>query len=388
MTIALVVSMVGAAAWIYLLAFRGMFWQLRERDEDGPAASSAVWPSVVAIVPARDESETIERSIGSLLGQDYPGPFRVLVIDDQSSDGTGPRAQALDAGGTRLEVLRGSELPPGWTGKLWAMKQGVMQAAVAGPDYIWFTDADIVHSSDNLRQLVVRAQSRGLVMVSLMAKLRCESFAERFLIPAYVFFFAMLYPFSWVNRRAHAIAAAAGGCVLLDRAALERAGGIDSIRNEIIDDCALARRMKQQGPIWLGLTERAVSIRPYPRLADVRRLISRSAYAQLGYSPILLLGTLAAMIVIYGAPPFVALLGSGEARLAAGLSWLCMAAVFQPILHFYRRSPLWGVALPVIGVFYAAFTVDSAVQFWRGQGGMWKGRIQTVTRQDERSGRT
>ena len=176
--------------------------------------------------------------------------------------------------------------------------------------------------------------------------------------------------------------------MLVDRAALERAGGIDSIRNEIIDDCALARRMKQQGPIWLGLTERALSIRPYPHVVDVRRLISRSAYAQLGYSLILLLGTLAAMIVIYGAPPFIALFGADEARLAAGLSWLCMAAVFQPILHFYRRSPLWGVALPVIGVFYAAFTVDSAIQFWRGQGGMWKGRIQTVTRQDERSGRT
>jgi len=176
--------------------------------------------------------------------------------------------------------------------------------------------------------------------------------------------------------------------MLVGREALERAGGIDSIRGEIIDDCALGRRMKQQGAIWLGLTERALSIRPYPHLDDIRRLIARSAYAQLGYSPILLLGTLAGMIVIYGAPPFIALLGSGVERLAAGLSWLCMAAVFQPVLHFYRRSPLWGVALPLIGLFYAAFTVDSAIQFWRGRGGMWKGRIQTMTRQNERSGGT
>lgn len=387
MMIATVISFAGAAAWIYLLIFRGMFWRLRERDDD-LVASCASWPSVVAIVPARDEIATIEQSIGSLLAQDYSGHFRILLVDDQSSDGTGPRAQTLDEHGARLEVLRGSEPPPGWTGKLWALKQGVIHAGAASPDYLWFTDADIVHSPDNLRQLIARAKAGRLVMVSLMAKLRCESFAERFLVPAYVFFFAMLYPFAWVNRAANSTAAAAGGCVLVDRAALERAGGIDSIRNEIIDDCALSRRMKQQGPIWLGLTERAVSIRPYPHVGDIRRLIARSAYAQLGYSPILLVGTLAGMSVIYGAPPLIALLGSAEARLAAGLSWLCMAAVFQPILHFYRRFPLWGLALPLIGVFYAAFTVDSAIQFWRGRGGLWKGRIQTITRQDERSGRT
>ena len=387
MILAAIVSFVGLAAWVYLLGFRGMFWRLRERDDDDAALSCETWPSVVAIVPARDEAETIERAIGSLLAQDYPGPFRILLVDDQSSDGTGPRAQALDNSG-RLEVLRGSEPPPGWTGKLWAVKQGVVHAAAAGPAYLWFTDADIVHASDNLPQLVARAQRGRMVMVSLMAKLRCDSFAERFLVPAYVFFFAMLYPFAWVNRAANATAAAAGGCVLVDRAALERAGSIDSIRGEIIDDCALARRMKKQGPIWLGLTERAVSIRPYPDLSDIRRLIARSAYAQLHYSPILLLGTLGAMLVIYAAPPFLALLASDEARAAAGLSWICMATVFQPILHFYRRSPLWGVALPVIGLFYAAFTVDSAIQFWRGQGGMWKGRIQAVARRDERSGRT
>ena len=387
MMFAVVMSFVGAAVWIYLLGFRGMFWRLRERDDADAVASPETWPSVVAVVPARDEIATIERSVGSLLAQDYAGHFRILVIDDQSSDGTGPRAQALDGSGL-LEVVRGTEPPLGWTGKLWALKQGVVRAGAARPDYLWFTDADIVHSPDNLRCLVARAETGRIVMVSQMAKLRCESFAERFLIPAYVFFFAMLYPFSWVNRAGDSTAAAAGGCMLVGREALERAGGIDSIRGEIIDDCALGRRMKQQGPIWLGLTERALSIRPYPHLDDIRRLIARSAYAQLGYSPILLLGTLAGMIVIYGAPPFIALLGSGVERLAAGLSWLCMAAVFQPVLLFYRRSPLWGMALPLIGLFYAAFTVDSAIQFWRGRGGMWKGRIQTMTRQNERSGGT
>lgn len=387
MMLAVIVSVIGVAAWIYLLAFRGVFWRFRERDGGNAWVRCEAWPSVVAIVPARDEIETIERSIGSLLIQDYPGAFRILLVDDQSSDGTGARAQALDGSG-RLEVLRGAEPPSGWTGKLWAMKQGVIHAGAAGPDYLWFTDADIVHAPDNLRLLVARAETRRLVMVSLMARLRCESFAEHFLIPAYVFFFAMLYPFSWVNRTSHTMAAAAGGCMLVDRAALERAGGIDSIKSEIIDDCALGRRMKQQGPIWLGLSERALSIRPYPRIGDIRRLIARSAYAQLGYSPIVLLGTLAAMIAIYAAPPFIAVLGSGEARLVAGLSWLAMAAAFQPILSFYRRSPLWGVALPLIGLFYAAFTVDSAIQFWRGRGGMWKGRFQTMTRQNERSGGT
>jgi hopene-associated glycosyltransferase HpnB len=277
-------------------------------------------------------------------------------------------------------VLSGAEPPPGWTGKLWALKQGVAHLAGRQPDYFWFTDADVAHSPGNLKRLIARAEAGGLVMVSLMAKLRCVSLAERFLIPAYVFFFAMLFPFSRVNRLDDPTAAAAGGCIILRRDSLERAGGVDSIRREIIDDCALARRMKLQGPVCLALTESAVSLRPYPHLGDIRQMVRRSAYAQLRYSPLLLLGTLAGMIGIYAAPPFIALLGGGGARVAAALSWLCMAVMFQPMLHFYRRSPLWGLALPAIGLFYAAFTLDSAIQFWRGRGGMWKGRFQTMTR--------
>ncbi|HEX3484137.1 MAG TPA: glycosyltransferase [Micropepsaceae bacterium] len=373
------VSVVALAAWIYLLAFRGMFWRMRERDDGDIPFSGGAWPSVTAIVPARDEAAAIAQSLASLLAQDYPGDFRIVLVDDQSSDGTAETAQVLDNSG-RLEVLRGAEPPAGWTGKLWALKQGTVHAAVRQPDYFWFTDADIAHTHDNLRQLVGRAQRDRLVMVSLMAKLRCESFAERLLIPAYVFFFAMLFPFSRVNRPKDSMAAAAGGCILLEREALERAGGIDSIRREIIDDCALGRRMKMQGPIWLGLTERAVSLRPYPQIRDIGQMVARSAYAQLGYSPLLLAGTLAGMLAIYAAPPFIALFGTDAARVAAGLAWCCMAVAFQPMLIFYRRSAFWGLTLPLIGILYAAFTVDSAIQYWRGRGGMWKGRIQTMTR--------
>ncbi len=377
MSAAFFVSSLALAGWIYLFGFRGMFWRASERD-DRPASDPPTWPSVVAVVPARDEAELIGESIGSLLRQDYPGDFRVILVDDQSSDDTAGLARGFDADG-RLSVIQGTARPPGWTGKLWALKQGVVHAGENHPDYFWFTDADIAHTKDNLRHLVGRAEHDSLVMVSLMAKLRCESLAERFIVPAFVFFFQMLFPFSWVNRRDNPVAAAAGGCMLLRRDALEKAGGIDSVRREIIDDCALARRMKAQGPIWLGLTERAVSLRRYQYLRDIRQMVSRSAYAQLRYSPMLLAGTIAGMATLYVAPPLIASFGAGAARLEAGLCWFCMAVAYQPILIFYRRTPFWGLALPIIGLFYAGFTVHSAIQHGRGLGGMWKGRAQAMT---------
>ncbi len=379
MSLPLTLSLISLAVWGYLLTFRGGFWLARERDDLGaPPHAFATRPSVTAIVPARDEADLIARSIGSLLAQDYPGEFRIIVVDDQSSDGTADIARALESHG-RFEVLRGEEKPSAWTGKLWALKQGVLRAgAERPPDVFWFTDADIVHSSDNLRCLVERMERNNLVMVSLMAKLRCESFAERSLIPAFVYFFQMLFPFSQVNRRDTRTAAAAGGCILVRREAFERAGGIDSVRHEIIDDCALARRLKAQGAVWLGLTERACSLRRYERIGDVGRMIARSAFAQLRYSAVLLIGTIAGMAVIFAVPPVIVVLGTGEARLAAALAWLCMAVSFQPMLRFYRRTPLWGLALPLIALFYAAFTVASAVQFWSGRGGYWKGRIQAM----------
>jgi hopene-associated glycosyltransferase HpnB len=366
------------AIWLVLLFGRGFFWLARERDDREEAPPPQNWPSVIAVVPARDEADVIVRSIGSLLAQDYPGSFRVILVDDQSSDNTALEAQALTD--KRLEILHGAAHPPGWTGKLFAVSQGVARAnAENAADYLWLTDADIFHNPDNLRRLVARAEAGKLVLTSLMAKLRCESFAERFLIPAFVFFFDMLFPFGWVNNPRKRMAAAAGGCMLVKRAALARAGGIESIRNEIIDDCALGRRLKAQGPIWLGLTERAVSLRPYPRIADIRRMVSRSAYAQLGYSPLTLVSTVLGMTLLY-IIPLAGLAMGGLAALAGALAWAVMTLAYQPMLHFYRRSPFWGVALPLIGVFYAAFTVDSAVQHWRGRGGMWKGRAQAIAR--------
>ena len=362
--------------WLVLLLGRGFFWLARERDDRAVPSEPGRWPSVAAVVPARNEADVIARSIGSLLGQDYPGAFRVVLVDDQSGDGTGHAARAL--GNERLTVLDGAPHPAGWTGKLFAVSQGVAKA-IAGnpPDYLWLTDADIAHAPDNLRHLVARAESGNLVLVSLMAKLNCESLAEHFLIPAFVFFFDMLFPFAWVNDPRRRTAAAAGGCMLVRRDALERVGGIEAIRTEIIDDCALGRVLKAQGQIWLGLTERAVSLRPYPHIGDIRHMVSRSAYAQLQYSPALLAGTVLGMALLYVAPLAGFLVG-GLAALFGAFAWAAMTVAFQPMLHFYRRSPFWGLALPLIGVFYAAFTVDSAVQVWRGRGGMWKGRAQAI----------
>jgi hopene-associated glycosyltransferase HpnB len=377
-----IIAALALATWVYLLTAHGGFWRMRERDDlDIPPATPADWPSVVAVVPARNEADVIARSIGDLLAQDYPGAFRVILVDDNSDDGTAAAARAAAdrlGAGDRLTVLSGAPLPRGWTGKLWAVGQGIEAASAHAPDYLLLTDADIAHTADNLRALVSRAEAQGRVLVSLMARLTTETFAERMLIPAFVFFFDMLYPFGWVNDPGREMAAAAGGCMLARRAALEAAGGIESIRAEIIDDCALGRRMKAQGPIWLGLTERAVSLRPYRNVGEIGKMVSRSAYAQLGYSPLLLAGCLLGMALVYLAAPLLTLFGHGLARGLGLAAWAAMALAFQPILKFYRRSPIWGVALPLIGALYTVFTLDSAIQVWRGKGGMWKGRAQAA----------
>ena len=368
-------ALLPVAVWLYLLAFRGRFWVMAERDDADDPPAPAAWPSVVAVVPARNEADVIARSIGSMLAQDYPGAFRIVLVDDQSSDGTGDAARKLD-GTARLDVITGSPRPAGWAGKVWAMKQGVERAGAS--DYIWFTDADIDHRPENLRKLVSRAEHGHLVLTSLMVKLHCKGWAEAYLIPAFVFFFDMLYPFAHVNDPRNKTAAAAGGCMLARRDALERAGGIAAIQSEIIDDCALGRAMKRQGPIWLGLTERAASIRPYAGMPEIRRMVARSAYAQLGYSPLALLGTILGMLVVYAAAPALALFARQSAQASGILAWAAMALSFQPIAKFYRVSPLWGLALPLIGFVYTLFTLDSAVQHWRGRGGMWKGRAQAM----------
>jgi len=372
------------AIWLYLLVARGGFWLARERDDDNPSwrgSASDHWPAVTAVIPARDEAECVGQTVASLLRQDYPGAFNVIVVDDQSRDGTARvarEAAAAIGAGERLTVLTGRALAAGWTGKLWAQQQGVELAVKASepPAYLLFTDADIVYAPDALSRLVARAQQGRFVLTSLMVKLRCQSLAERAFIPAFIFFFQMLYPFAWANNPRRAAAAAAGGCMLVRREALRAAGGMIAIRNALIDDCALAKNLKLRGPIWIGLTESVHSIRAYPSITDIRRMVSRSAYAQLRYSPLALAATICGLAMTYLAPVALALFADCAAKFIGILVWLLMAIALRPTLRFYRVSMFWGLALPAIAAVYMAFTVDSAYQHARGRGGMWKGRAQ------------
>jgi hopene-associated glycosyltransferase HpnB len=369
--------------WLYLIAARGGFWLAAERDDDGAGRSTAdaPWPAVAAVIPARDEAACVGDTITSLLRQTYPGTFRVILVDDGSRDGTAQVAH--DAAAARgatdcLTVVPGLPLPAGWTGKLWAQAQGVelADALKEPPDYVLFTDADIVYGPDVLTDLVARARAGGLVLTSLMVKLRCVSFAERLFVPAFIFFFQMLYPFAWVNDPRRATAAAAGGCMLVRRETLRAAGGMAAIRTALIDDCALGKNLKQHGPIWLGLTERVHSIRDYPKIGDIRRMVARSAYAQLHYSPLLLIGTVIGLMLTYLAPVALTVFADGFAQYLGLVTWLMMTFALRPTLRLYGLSALWGLVLPAIAAAYMAFTLDSAYQHARGRGGMWKGRAQ------------
>ena len=381
-------SFLPLAVWAYLLVGRGWFWRCGERDAAAAAASEArspdapgAWPNVVAVIPARDEADSIGQSVGSLLRQDYPGRFSIVVVDDQSSDGTAAVASAAASaasGADRLQVVTGSDVPPGWTGKLWAMRQGlaVVEADAEPPEFVLFSDADIAYAPHMLRRLVAIARSKDSVLTSVMVKLRCESLAERWLAPAFVFFFQMLYPFAWVNDPRRGAAAAAGGCMLARRSALGLAGGLDALRSALIDDCALAALMKRRGAIWLGLTEDAHSLRAYPAFADFGRMVARSAFAELRYSPLRLIGAVAGMALVYVAPPLFALAAHGVARWAGELAWATMALSLAPTLRLYARPLTGGFVLPAIAVAYLVFTLQSAAQYWRGRGGYWKGRFQ------------
>jgi hopene-associated glycosyltransferase HpnB len=375
------VALLALAIWLYLICARGAFWLGVFDDVRTPAAMRSA-PSVTAVIPARNEAECVGASIGSVLAQDYAGELAVVLVDDDSSDGTADVARAAAAtqprAAGRLTVATGDPLPPGWTGKMWALKCGiaVAQSAPQPPKYLLLTDADIAHAPDTVASLVTRAEAGGYVLTSLMAKLRCESFAERVHVPAFIYFFAMLYPFAWVDRPDNATAAAAGGCMLVRADALRAAGGIACIRAALIDDCALAAEMKRQGPIWLGLTQRVRSIRPYPRFGDFKRMVARSAYAQLNYSPLLLIGTVLAMTLVYLAPPGLALAATGLPRLLGIAAWALIALSFQPTLRLYGLSSLWGIALPAIAFLYMLYTVMSAIDYAAGRGGTWKGRVQ------------
>jgi hopene-associated glycosyltransferase HpnB len=388
MTMPLVAAL-SLAAWVYLVWFRARFWRCDQRLDDDAPGPPPRWPDVVAVVPARDEADVIERSLGSLLGQDYPGRFSVVLVDDGSSDGTGEAARRLAArhpSGARLTVLQAAALPEGWTGKMWAVASGVARARAIDPaaPYLWLTDADIAHAPGVLRALVARAEAHKLDLTSVMALLHCKSAWERLLIPAFVYFFQKLYPFPRVNDRAAALAGAAGGCMLVRRAALEAIGGIEKIRSQVIDDCALARELKAKGPIWLGLSRDVRSIRPYAGLAGIWRMVARSAYDQLGYSPLMLAATVAGMLIVYLAPPLLALgqpwHGSALAASLGAAAWVLMAFSYVPALQLYRQPPVLGLLLPVAGLLYDLMTLDSALAYYRGRGAWWKGRAQAPVR--------
>jgi hopene-associated glycosyltransferase HpnB len=353
--------------WLYLLLAHGRFWQ--SGPELVPMRPAAA-PAVAVVVPARDEAPLIGRSLQSLLAQDYAGPLKIVVVDDGSGDGTGAMARSL--GDTRLTVLDGRPRPAGWSGKLWAVAQGLAEAD--GADLFLLTDADIIHDPRHLATLVAQAERGDLDLVSEMVALACDTPAERALVPAFVLFFQLLYPLAWVNDPLRATAAAAGGTILIRRRALQRIGGVASVRGALIDDVALAATVKRGGRIWLGHSGLARSVRAYPTAADIWRMVSRTAYVQLRFSPLLLAGTVLAMTLIFLLPPFAALLGHGPARWFGWLTWGAMAAAYQPTLHRFHRSVLWASCLPAVAAFYLAATIAAAANHHLGRGVAWKGR--------------
>ncbi|WP_199848105.1 glycosyltransferase [Streptomyces dysideae] len=377
---AIVWTAVGSlAAWLWLLLCQGFFWRTDVRLP--PRTEPDGWPPVCVVVPARDEAGVLPASLPSLLAQDYPGRAEVFLVDDGSSDGTGELARELGRrhGGLPLTVDSPGEPPAGWTGKLWAVRHGIGLARARGPEYLLLTDADIAHGPDSLRTLVAAARTEGFDAVSQMARLRVESLWERLVVPAFVYFFAQLYPFRRIGRKGGRTAAAAGGCVLLRADAAERARIPDAIRHAVIDDVALARAVKSGGGhIWLGLAERVDSVRPYPRLHDLWRMVSRCAYAQLRHNPLLLAGTVTGLTLVYLVPPVALVVGLATGGTAAwgvgGLAWLVMTGTYIPMLRYYRQ-PLWlAPLLPFTAFLYLLMTVDSAVQHYGGRGAAWKGR--------------
>ena len=361
------VAVLSLLIWLYLLLAHGRFWH---SEPELPPARPAIALPLAIVVPARDEAGSIAEALRSLLGQSYGGASRVILVDDGSTDGTGSIARAIND--ERLTVVDGAPRPPGWSGKLWAVAQGVAEADDA--ELILLTDADIVHDPRHVATLVAQAERHDLDLVSEMVTLACNSPAERTLVPAFVFFFQLLYPFAWANDPLRATAAAAGGTILIRRRALQRIGGIEAIRSALIDDVALATAVKRGGRIWLGHTTLASSVRAYPTTADIWRMISRTAYVQLRFSPLLLTATILAMILTFLIPPLAALFAHGISRWCGWLAWGVMAACYVPTLHRYHRSILWALALPLIAAFYLAATIGSALNHHRGRGVAWKGR--------------
>jgi hopene-associated glycosyltransferase HpnB len=367
-----IIAALSLAIWVYLLLARGGFWLMPQDAYTGAPNPPA--PSVTAVVPARNEADVVGRAVASLAAQQYAGEFRIILADDGSEDGTARIAQQA---APELCVVTARPLPPGWTGKVWAVAEGVRAAGAS--DYLLLTDADIVHPPGHLTALVARAEDFEFDLVSYMVRLHCQSLAEQALIPAFVFFFFLLYPPSWIGDPRRHTAGAAGGCMLIRRAALERIGGMARIRGELIDDCALARAVKQSsGSVWLGLSDEAESLRQYGTFGEIGHMISRSAYTQLGHSPLVLAGTVAGLAVVYLAPPILTLAAPRGAAAGMGsLAWLLMTAAYWPAVRYATRYWFWAPLLPLIALFYMGATLHSAAAHRHGRGGMWKGRAQS-----------
>ena len=368
-------GLAGLGAWGWLLAGRGGFWRI-DTPADAPPPSS--WPEVAAVIPARDEAEEIATTITSLLSSDYPGQLSVTLVDDHSSDGTADLARAAaEALGAsdRLTILTAPDLPPGWAGKMWAVHNGIAAARAAHPEagFLLLTDADITHAPGELRRVVAGALAERLDLSSRMVRLKTESWWERAVIPAFVFFFRMLYPFAWVRDPARSTAAAAGGYVLIRPAVVDWIEGVAAIRGAVIDDCTLARVVKRVGGrVRIDLSWETSSSRSYHGPAGLWRMIARSAYAQLNHSPLLLAGTVAAMGLVFVLPPLLAVSGS----MVGLLAWTAMSCAFWPTVRRFGLSPLWAVAMPAVALFYLGATIESGVSWHRGRGGVWKGRVQ------------
>ena len=381
--VATVLAALSVLAWVVLLVFRSGFWRADQRLETGlPGPTS--WPSVVALVPARNEAEHIEACLAALAGQDYSGSFSVLIINDSSTDDTARIARRI-AGTPDLrhtvEVIDAPELEDGWAGKLWALNHGTTHLAARAntPDFLWLTDADVIHDEATLRELVAKAEDQGLAMVSLMVRLACASFWERLLVPAFVFFFQMLYPFPAINDPSSPAAGAAGGCILLRRDALERVGGISSIRDRLIDDCALAALIKSSGAaVWVGLATESHSLRRYDRLGEFWHMVARSAYVQLGYSTVLLVLSVLGMAIAFICVPLIILAfpwhKSGTAVVFSVISWTLMCFTYIPTVRYHRLETWRCVTLPSASALYMMMTVHSALRHWCGLGQNWKNR--------------
>jgi hopene-associated glycosyltransferase HpnB len=376
---ALVAAAVSLGIWLYLLAGRAGFWRVKV----APSLVHDANRTVAVVIPARNETAVIGKAVISLLAQNYSGRLHIIVVDDHSSDDTSQialRAARSTDREARLRVIKARPLPSGWTGKLWAISEGLSEARSVAADYFLLTDADIVHGPSSVTNLVARAEAHNYDLVSLMVKLHCETFPERLLIPAFVFFFLMLYPPSWIARKGLRTAGAAGGCILIRPSALVAAGGISAIRTELIDDCALARAVKRSGgSLWLGLTSETISIRRYTTFAEIGSMISRTAFTQLRHSTLLLFGILLAMALTFAIPVALSLAGTGAARILGLSAWLLMSALYSPICRFYRAPILWTPLLPAIALFYTGATIHSAISYWLGRGGQWKNRVQDLS---------